>query len=703
MPHSDILLSLAALLPLLACLLTLLRRSKTPIVAAYTSIGASLMSLTLTLLAIARRLGRSGMAGAIHQRLGLFCWLPLPGGYPPVPHQGLTFGVSVDSLSLVFFLLVLLLHLLSGVYSLSLLRQREIHSLYFAGTNLFTFSVLAMLISANILQLYAFLVLAGIGAFCVGFTAWRSDDRAAPRRLLTGAIVADALFLIGMGILLAHGPVSILTVRPRAGELIVPASVVPAVGSHAPAYIFHFSGPPGFLGLGWMDWVGICLLAGAMARSAQFPFHCWPMDFLPMPSPANALIGGALIAVCGPYLLARLFPLLNLNIRLVAAICGATTLTIAALVALVQTDIKRLVAWLLIAWTSLAFLLLGAGAYRVGVLESILACLAAATLFLVVGSVLGAVGGQRDIRLMGGLWAKLPVTAGAALLITMSATGLLALGGTPALQVGLTYLEHYASAIGGYGRLLFWAPALVGYLLPLAMCRWWWLVFAGRARSVLPAGVSESPVRTLPILLLTLGILTAQQPWIGLTKLLVRPAPGAFRAAIFPPLTGTTVGLIIAHLRWAWPAVLALIAAIYFVDLQYADRIRRFPGLNLIHRWLNQDMFFSDLYTASLGRPVRLLAQGFAFLDKWIVGWALLTGTLILRLGALICAAWERRVLEFSIGGRNPQRAGWGVFRSAAPGAQVWRSLLLLLLLIVLFFFIALLLAPHGWSYPARL
>ncbi len=744
---SDLLL-IGAMLPLLlAASWAIARASKPALVAAYITIAASLVSLGLTLAAVAIQLKPGVMTQSPGQTSRLWRWLPLSAaqgnskqekvkterqdafaaamrrlpathtqirseafvagrappaaenmtqrsvanravsivrhapdlgaivysqrrwGQEPAPRSpGLAFGIRTNALALTFFLLVLVLHLLTAVYTLPLARQRAIGATWFAWTNLLAFAILAQLVSSNLIELYGFLALAGVAAFGLTSAAFRPiDEPGPPRGMLLHFSIGDVLVWLGVGLLLAHWPAATLN-----------------LGANPAA--FPTAGAGGPLGPGWPDWMGLCLLAGALAKAGQFPFHTWPAEMGGAVAPANALLTGGLMSISGCYLLTRLLPLLDLNVRLLAAMAGAISLAVGASVALVQTDLKRVLAWLSVALLGLVFLLLAAGAYGAGLYQAVVTALGLATLFLVAGSVLDAANGELDLRFLGALWTKLPVTAVAALLVLPAITPLIPMAiwahfGPAGLTSAWARLRQYAWAVGGYGHLLFWTAVLAGYLLPLVMGRWWWLAFGPRApgHAALPTGgatrdrtagvTAESrgdasiprttpsgptgsaasrtaladpsaPARTLPILVLTACTLLANIRFVGLAHLLAGVAPAATASA--PPAPTGAARLALERLAWAWPTALVLVVTVYFSGLDLAEQLRRLPGLNLLHRWLSDGMFFGDFHRLLLGRTIRVLAQTSAFFDRWILGGLLVAGALAARLLALAVAWLER-------------------------------------------------------------
>lgn len=304
-----------------------------------------------------------------------------------------------------------------------------------------------------------------------------------------------------------------------------------------------------------------------------------------------------------------------------------------------QKDIKRTVAWLLIAQTGLNFLFFGSGDYAAGLLGAVLTALIYCGLFLTAGTVLRASGGQRDMAQLGGAWRRLPITAIVSGMLVLGGAGVGLSGMTVVMREGLLHVHAYGWAIGEFGKCLYWVPVVMCYVTALAMARWWWLIFAGKARGE-PLEEGELAVQTFPLLVLLVGAIIAGEPFVDLTGLFTH-VMGSLGQNTLTHIPAGFGGMILHPLEWLGPAALAVVALVYAGGLEKADMLRRRAGPNLVYRWLAADMYFADLFLAVLGFPVRLIGRVMAFLDRWIVEWLMVTLAVLTRLASILVAAAE--------------------------------------------------------------
>jgi NADH-quinone oxidoreductase subunit L len=598
--------------------------------AAYVSIGSLVAALAGSIVAIIRRLGHSGNPGQGASHALLFSWLqwPATAGYHRV--AAMQWGVSSGALNLAFFMMFLLVLLLTQVHALALLKSRTLRPAYFAISNLAAFFMLMGALAINVVQMYLSLELAAFAAwYLIGYTS-RPAERITARKILLPLWIADALFIAGIAIFTWHG-------SPVDHQILFGHAPLSA-GSSTELLIPFFS--HWLPGLTWRSLGGVCLVAGALAKAGQFPFHTWFPETITGFSSCNAMLAGTLVAASGVMLLARMLGLLNLNAELTVAMMGATAQFCAGLMALVQKDIKRALAWLLIGQTGLNFLFFGSGDYASGLLGALLTGLVFTGLFLAAGTVLRANGGQRDMTLLGGAWRRLPITAAVTAVLVVMDAGAGFSGMTAVVRNGLLHAHGYAWAIGEFGRFLFWCPVLMSYVMALALARWWWLVFAGKSRPG-ASGMEEGElaVQTFPLLVILVGTLIAGQPFIDLAGLLGRLLVAAPVAAAHIP-AGLS-GMMLRPLAWLGPAALAVVALIYAGGLGVPDTLRRTAGVNLIYRWLMADMYFPDLIIAIFGFPVRCASRVIAFIDRWAVEWLLVTLSVLMRMVSIFVVAAE--------------------------------------------------------------
>ena len=600
--------------------------------AAYISIISLLAALAAALAAIIRRLAHAGVPGQSQTHILLFNWLPLPGVTGTGGTPMIAMGISSGSLNLTFFMLFLFIVLLAQVHTLGMLKYKSIRPDYFAMSNLTAFFLVLAALSINVMQMYLVLELAIYTGCCMMQWTNRPPERPIARRILLPHAIADALFLIGITIFALHGtPLDHQILFGHATTRM--AGVVP--GIEQPIAALNRWLP----GLTWRSLGGVCLAAAALGKSGQFPLHTWVPETITGLSGANAMLAGTLIAGGGLLLLAHCVGLLNLNAALTVAMMGAATQFCGSCIALVQKDIKRTVAWLLIAQTGLNFVFFGSGNEAAGLLGGLLTALIYCGLFLASGTVLRAGDGQRDMTQLGGVWRRLPITAIVSGMLVLGGAGVGLSGMTEIMRQGLLHVHAYAWGIGEFGKCLYWVPLIMCYVTALALARWWYLIFAGKARGQ-PLEEGELAVQTFPLLILLLGIIIAGQPFVDLSGLFahVIGMPGIRHVRHIP---AGFDGMLLRPLEWLGPAALAVVALVYAGGLQKADMLRRRAGPNLVYRWLAADMYFADLFFVLLGFPAHVIGKAAAFLDRWVVEWLMVTLAIVIRLASILVAAAE--------------------------------------------------------------
>ena len=632
MMYADSILLLAAGLVFGGFLIIISSVRRSSQMAAYISIISLLTALAAAMVAIIRRLGHSGIPGQSQSHILMFNWLPVPATAGTASAPMIAFGISSGSLNLAFFMLFLVIALLTQVHALGMLKHKSTYANYFAMGNLTAFLLLLAALSINVMQMYLLLALAMHAAWCMIAWSNRPPENVTARRVLLPHAIADALFLVGIIIFALHGSPLDHQILFGHASLRTYARLPAVNASMAPLGNW-------FPGLTWSSLGGVCVVAAALVKSGQFPFHTWVPETITGFYGANAMLAGTVIAGGGLLLLAHCASLLNLNAALTVAMMGATTQFCASAIALVQKDIKRTLTWLLIAQTGLNFLFFGSGDYAAGLLGALLTALIYCGLFLTAGTVLRATGGQRDITQLGGAWRRLPITAIVSGMLVLGGAGVGLSGMTVVMRNGLLHVHAYGWAIGEFGKYLYWVPCLMCYVTAFAMVRWWWLIFAGKSRGeTLEDG--ELAVQTFPLLVLLVGAIIAGEPFVDLTGLFTH-VMGLPAHKTLPAVPTGLGGMLLHPLEWLGLAALAVVALVYSGGMDRADKLRRRAGPNLVYRWLAADMYVADLFLAVLVLPVRLLGRAVAFLDRWIVEWLMVTAVVLTRLASILVAAAE--------------------------------------------------------------
>ncbi|PGD11589.1 NADH-quinone oxidoreductase subunit L [Bacillus wiedmannii] len=400
----------------------------------------------------------------------------------------ISFGFEVTALGALMLFIVTLVSLLVHVYSKGYMKGDERLPTFYAYLGLFTFAMLGLVISPNLLQLYIFWELVGLGSFLlIGFYFFKEEAKAAAKKAFIMTRIGDVGLFIGMILIFWH------------------------VGSFEYDAIFRAI-HTGDLTPTMITITAILIFIGAMGKSGQFPLHTWLPDAMEGPTPVSALIHAATMVAAGVYLVATMFPLFSASAVAMqtVAIVGAFTAIFAASIGLVQTDIKRVLAYSTVSQLGYMMLALGSAGYVAGVFHLTTHAFFKALLFLAAGSVIHAVHTQ-DINKMGGLQKKMKVT-GALFLI-----GTLAISGVPLLSGFFSKDEILAVTWMNGNYVLFILAVIAAFLTAFYMFRLYFLVFTGEVKT--KEDVHESPrVMTYPMIVLGVLAVVAgymNTPWFG--------------------------------------------------------------------------------------------------------------------------------------------------------------------------------------------
>jgi NADH-quinone oxidoreductase subunit L len=494
---------------------------------------------------------------------------------------GVAFEIAfnLDRLSAVMVLIVTGIGSLIHVYSTGYMKDDPGYARYFAYLNLFLFFMLLLVLGRSLLLCFVGWEGVGLASYLlIGF--WFSDPAkaAAGKKAFVTNRVGDAGFLLALFLAwTALGTLDMDTINAAyAGEA---AALVPA------------------------SLLGLLLFIGATGKSAQIPLHVWLPDAMAGPTPVSALIHAATMVTAGVYLVARLNGVYADadTASMVVAWIGVLTAFFAATIAVVQTDIKKVLAYSTVSQLGFMFLALGVGAYGVAVFHLATHAFFKACLFLGAGSVIHALGGEQDIRKMGGLARRIPVTFGTFAIATAAIAGLPPLAGFWSKDEIL----WFSLASGSGGSVLLWALGTTTALLTaFYMFRLLWLVFLSPARldAHTAAHVHESPaVMTVP--LIVLAALSIVGGFIPIPAFLAGVLPPAETVeslhALHVPLLGLAVVIGLSGLALAW--------WLYRDGLARGSAIAaRFPAL---HRLLDGKYHIDELYDMVLARPLEALSS----------------------------------------------------------------------------------------------
>ncbi|MDA3861824.1 MAG: NADH-quinone oxidoreductase subunit L [Melioribacteraceae bacterium] len=330
-----------------------------------------------------------------------FTWIDL-GNVPSIGHLTVNLGIMIDNVTVIMLFVVTLISALVHYFSIAYMKGDSRFSRYFAYLGIFTFSMLGIVIADNLLMIYIFWELVGLSSYLlIGF--WyekKSASDASMKAFLTNR-VGDIGMFIGILILFTnYHTFSFAEIFAHISNGVVP------FGSN-----------------GWLTAAGILIFMGAVGKSAQIPLHIWLPDAMEGPTPVSALIHAATMVAAGVYLVARIFALLTADAMLVIAVVGAITSIFAASIALTQNDIKKVLAYSTVSQLGYMVMALGVGAYKFAFFHLVTHAFFKGLMFLGSGSVIYSMHHEQDMRQMGGLRKKMPITYITFLIGTLAISG----------------------------------------------------------------------------------------------------------------------------------------------------------------------------------------------------------------------------------------------------------------------------------------
>ncbi len=435
-------------------------------------------------------------------------------------------GFTIDRLSVIMMLVITGVGLLIHIYSIGYMHGDDGYSRYFAELNLFVAAMLVLVMASSFPLM--FVGWEGVGVCSYLLIGFWYRDRANPdagRKAFIANRVGDVGFLLAMFLIFkVFGTLDIESVNAAAPGMVYGATV--------------------------LTLIGLMLLLAAAGKSAQIPLQVWLPDAMAGPTPVSALIHAATMVTAGVYLIARTGAVFSMAPAASATVAwiGVLTALLAAFAAFAQTDIKKILAYSTISQVGYMIAAVGAGAYWAGIFHVFTHAFFKALLFLCAGSVIHAMGGEQDIRRMGGLGRRMRLTGATALIATLAISGVPFLAGffSKDAILSATLTSNLLNGAGNdvlYGLLL-----LTAVMTALYMFRWYYQVFAGEARAEkrVLEHVHESP----PVMAWPLGILAAGSILAGYLGLPEFAFPNRFARWLEPVTAPLDLRSIGAGLDW---------------------------------------------------------------------------------------------------------------------------------------------------------
>jgi proton-translocating NADH-quinone oxidoreductase chain L len=639
--------------------------------------------------------------------LKTYDWLP----------GGLQIGIYVDSLTVVMFSMITLVAALVHVFSLGYMADDRRFPRFYTYLGLFSFSMLALVLSGTLLQLFIFWELVGLCSYLlIGF--WyekKTASNAAIKAFVTNRI-GDVGFIIGLGLLFCHlGNATYPGIwgalgnagMAQSGQVLILPMVQGSAGATELSGSFQKAEPQftrfPHVTTTMLTLTGIALFCGAIGKSAQFPLHVWLPDAMEGPTPVSALIHAATMVAAGVYLVGRIFPILTPDAKLFIAIIGCVTMTIAALIAMAQTDIKRVLAYSTLSQLGLMILAMGVGSWVGGLFHLITHAFFKALLFLGAGNVIHAAHHEQELTEFGGLWRKIPYTA-----ITFG-VAVFAIAGV-GVTVGDTMIGfagyfskdlilHHAGAFawlatkeGGHTAywLFFWLPTIVAYLTAFYMTRCWMLTFAGRPRNQkLYDRARETPVMYIPLAVLSvLSVIGGTA--LGARQMIESAAKETnnyFDPRLRPPAVANSTAKVaqpahfagfstawqnagayahgdtstiasdayrfgersLKYVSFAFVVGIGLGILVYSKGLTIPNALLRVPPLRWLNIWLYRAMYFDEMYAGVVVACTMALAAVAAVVDRYVIDALVNLSARVVRRGAALARLCDQFVLDRAV------------------------------------------------------
>ncbi|CAM3344819.1 NADH-quinone oxidoreductase subunit L [Paenibacillus lupini] len=566
---------LIPLFPLAAfLLLTALGRSYRKAGVLIGSIG-SLAALVMSLLVLFERLGSDAVDYS-----NSFKWIDF---------GDVTFriGFEVTNLNALMLVIVTVVSFLVNVYSAGYMKKDERITVFYGYVALFTFAMLGLVLSDNMLIFYIFWELVGVCSFLlVGFWYAKPAARAAAKKAFIVTRIGDAGLLLGIIVLFWY----------------MPGHALDFSNIHN---VFN-EGQSGAITMSITTSIALLLFMGVIGKSGQFPLHVWLPDAMEGPTPISALIHAATMVAAGVFLLARTFDIFEASAAAMHTVAyfGGFTAIFAATVAIAQKDIKRILAYSTISQLGYMVMAMGLGSMTGGIFHLFTHAFFKALLFLAAGSVIHAVHTQ-NIHEMGGLSSKMRVTT------WTFAIGTLSLSGIPPFS-GFWSKDTILATALDENPFLFAVGLAAAFCTALYMSRLFFIVFTGKSRLPHSVEVKESSkVMTIPLLVLaviSIGAGFVETPWNGwLGRWLTGGAEEAHAsgAAIVASIAVGVLGIYIGWLMYGKSSI------------ERGVTSARMPWVANV---LEKQYYMNEFYAVAIVKPVRGLGKGLNAIDEYVIG-----------------------------------------------------------------------------------
>lgn len=510
-----------------------------------------------------------------------------------------TFSFLVDPLSSLMLLIITGVGFLIHVYSIGYMHSDDGFNRFFAYLNLFIFFMVVLVMGSNYLVMFAGWEGVGLSSYLlIGFWYKNADYNRAARKAFVMNRIGDLGLLLGVILLFVHfGSLTYADVFAKAGSLAGDGTV--------------------------LTLITLLLFVGAVGKSAQIPLYTWLPDAMAGPTPVSALIHAATMVTAGIYLVVRnniLYTLAPITSDIIAVI-GLTTALLAATIAVLQNDIKKILAYSTVSQLGLVFTALGAHAYTAAMFHTTTHAFFKALLFLGAGSVIHSLHGEQDVRRMGGLGKYLPITHLTFLI------GVLAISGIPPFA-GFFSKDEILSHVFIHNPVLWVLSVITSLLTVFYMFRLYFLTFRGsvRANENVMKNIHESP-SSMALPLIGLGILSVAGGFINVPEVfggsmaLKDFLSPVFNSAASPPtehhLSASTEIALMALVLAGTIAVIVTAFMIYVWKEQVPSS--DVSTLNKVQTLVYYKYYIDELYNKVIGTPLFRVSAWLHSVDRLII------------------------------------------------------------------------------------
>jgi NADH-quinone oxidoreductase subunit L len=512
------------------------------------------------------------------------------------------FNLLVDNLSIFMCLVITGVGGLIVTYSIGYMEHEDgpSYARFFTYMDVFIFSMLLLVLAGNFIFLIVGWALVGLSSYLlIGFWYQRRSAVLAARKAFIMNVIGDVGMILGAFVLfVSYHAVTFLGVFQAAADLKrCPPGLVCILPLIRPQ-----DSPT-------LELAAFLLLVGAVAKSAQLPLHTWLPDAMEGPTPVSALIHAATMVTAGVYLVGRMHPLYDIASYAhgAVAIIGAVTALFAATIAIVQTDIKRVLAYSTMSQIGYMFLAVGIGAYAAGFFHLLAHAFFKALLFLAAGNIIHAMHDEQDMRKYGGLFRQMPRTSWAFLIGSLSLVGVIPLVGYFSKEQILG--AAFSKPDDPLAQTVWIIGAITALITGFYTGRMWWMAFGGKPSPERPVHLPHEarPVMLVPVLILAgLSVVGGfiQTRALGF-------GPSAVSDFLVSPLgkvswegdwTDVAVGLATMVLA----TLLFLAAYRFYVERSWKTWSANFPWAQ---RLLERKYYFDEIYTSAFVRPMDALAD----------------------------------------------------------------------------------------------